>query len=274
MFYVLPRGTSNSSCPGNPCLDINTYIQDLLKYFVSNTTFILLPGIHFLDIEGLFSIQDVNTMLLIGNSTSKQSSIADDSAMYKFTQYDDDSTVTYLESLANITCTGSSGLSFSNVTNLQLINLTITNCGVNSLQTSLNASIHLVNVSDLMIEGVVIKNSSGYGLLGVNVLGHSVIMRSSFIGNNQFVKNMFVNETITNICNNQPSKGTVYMNNDFSSCSLNGGNLYLQFKDPSIHPLESNELLLSQLVLSFGVDGSYPNCPSPIPGTGLALLIH
>ena len=274
VFYVLPRGTSNSSCPGNPCLDINTYIQDLLKYFVSNTTFIFLPGIHFLDIEGLFSIQDVNTMLLIGNSTSKQSSIADDSVLYKFTQYDDDSTVTYLESLANITCTGSSGLSFSNVTNLQLINLTITNCGVYSLQTSLNASIHLVNVTDLMIEGVVTKNSSGYGLLGVNVLGHSVIMRSSFIGNNQFVKNMFINETITDKCNNQQSKGTVYKSNVFSSCSLNGGNLYLQFKDPIIHPLESNELLLSQLVLSFGVDGSYPNCPSPIPGTGLALLIH
>ena len=274
--YALPRGTSNSSCPhdGNPCLDINTYVLSSSRYFISNTTFIFLPGIHFFDVEELFNIENVDMLFLIGNSSCTQSSVADDSVTYNFRQYNDDSIVTYLESLTNIKCSGKSGFSFSNVTNLQLINLTIINCGIYSSQTSLNASIHLANISSLMIEGVTIKNSTGYGLLGVNVLGHSSIIRSSFIGNNQFVKSIFRATNITNKCNNEQFNSTRYISNDLTSCSINGGNVYLKFEYSDPNRLGGNELLLSYIVLSLGVDGCYPYCSTPTPGTGLALVIH
>ena len=271
--YVLPRGASNSSCPVdlNPCFDINNYVQHISKYFVSNTTFIFLPGTHILDIAGLFNVQNIDNLKLIGNSSSQQSSVFEDSVTYNFTQYDDDSGVTYLESLTNINCTGSSGFLFFNIINLQIINLTITNCGLYSPQTTHNAAMHLLNISNFGMKGVTIKNSTGYGILGINIIGNSAIEMSSFIGNNQLVKYYFQNESIPIKCNNNDSAtNTIYKNSDSSSCSLNGGNIYIMFKDPAF---ESSNLFLSYLVLSLGVDGSYPNCTNPTPGTGLALSI-
>ena len=274
--HVLPRGATNSSCPvdSNPCFDINTYVQHISKYFVSNTTFNFLPGNHILDTAGLFNVQSIDSLALIGNSSSKQSSVFDDSLTYNFTQYDDDRSVTYLESLTTMTCTGYSGFSFSNVTNLQITNLTITNCGVYSPQTSLNAAIHLLNISNLGMEGVTIKNSTGYGILGINIIGKSAIVMSSFIGNNQFIKYDFQHESIGIKCNNNVSAtNTVYKYKNSSTCSLNGGNLYIKLEDPVNITTENNELHLENLVLSLGVDGSYPNCTNPTPGTGLALSI-
>ena len=125
-----------------------------------------------------------------------------------------------------------------------------------------------------MIEGVTIKNSTGYGLLGVNVLGHSSIIRSSFIANNQFVKDMFKAINITNKCNNEAFNSTGYINNNLNSCSINGGNVYLKFENSDPNLLEDNEWLISHIVLSFGVDGSYPYYSIRTPGTGLALVIH
>ena len=270
--HVLPRGATNSSCPvdSNPCFDINTYVQHVSKYFVSNTTFNFLPGNHILDTAGLFNVQSIDSLALIGNSSSKQSSVFDDSLTYNFTQYDDDRSVTYLESLTTMTCTGYSGFSFSNVTNLQITNLTITNCGVYSPQTSLNAAIHLLNISNLGMEGVTIKNRTGYGILGINIIGNSAIVMSSFIGNNQFIKYDFQHESIGIKCNNNVSAtNTVYKYKNSSTCSLNGGNLYIKLEDPVNITLENNELRLENLVLSLGVDGSYPNCTNPTSGTGL-----
>ena len=278
VYYVLPQGTSNSSCPhdGNLCTDINTYAQNVRKYFLSNTTFIFLPGNHFLEIKDIIEIQAVDKLNLVSNGSFKWSSIANDCAVYNFDQYNDDSNVTYKESLANITCTGSSGFSFFNVTNLSLINITITNCGVYSLQTSLNASIHLVNVSGLLMQGVTIKNSTGYGLLGVNVQGQSTIMKSSFIGNNQIIKDiyMFKKNSVKSKCNNILTNSSFYSNYESSSCVLNGGNIYLNYQDPVNNNSESNELMLTDLVLSLGVDGSYPHCLTSSPGTGLAVVMQ
>ena len=274
--HVLPRGATNSSCPvdSNPCFDINTYVQHISKYFVSNTTFNFLPGNHILDTAGLFNVQSIDSLALIGNSSSKQSSVFDDSLTYNFTQYDDDRSVTYLESLTTMACTGYSGFSFSNVTNLQITNLTITNCGVYSPQTSLNAAIHLLNISNLGMEGVTIKNSTGYGILGINIIGNSAIVMSSFIGNNQFIKYDFQHESIGIKCNNNVSAtNTVYKYKNSSTCSLNGGNLYIKLEDPVNITTENNELHLENLVLSLGIDGSYPNCTNPTSGTGLTLSI-
>ena len=278
IYYVVPQDTSNSSCPpdGNACFNINTYVQNLSQYFVSNSTFIFLPGNHFLNTKGIIVIQDIYSLDLIGNgSLMHSSSIANDGVIYNFDHYNDDNSFTYAESLSKITCTGSSGFLFSNITSLRLINITITNCGVHSSQTSLNATTHLLNVNDLLIHGVTIKNSTGYGLLGVNVLGHSAIRSSSFIGNNQIVKDKLTKVFVSTICNNTLNiKTSVYNNYKYSCSALSGGNLYLKFQDLVNNISEGHELILSYLVLSFGIDGSIPNCQTITPGTGLAVVME
>ena len=275
IWYVTPLGDSCFSDLENSCFDINTYVQNVSKYFVSNTTFIFLPGIHLLYVTSLVQIQNVENLCLISSNNFTQSSIADDVITYNFEPYEDDSNVTYLESLTNITCNRTSGFFFSNVTNLYITNLTITNCGVFSpVKIKLSASIHLVNITNLWMEGVTIKNSTGYGLLGVNVLGQALIMRSSFIGNNQLVKDACTKENITLQCNNLAISITSYLYKDSSLCSANGGNLYIQYEDPIGNTSNANTLLLSDLTFSLGIDGSYPDCNhSSNPGTGLALVM-
>ena len=275
IWYVTPLGDYCSSDLENSCFDINTYVQNVSKYFVSNTTFIFLPGIHLLYVKSLVQIQNVENLCLISSNNFTQSSIADDVITYNFEPYEDDGNVTYLESLTNITCNGTSGFLFSNVENLYITNLTITNCGVFSpVKIKLSASIHLVNITNLWMEGVTIKNSTGYGLLGVNVLGQALIMRSSFIGNNQLVKDACTKENITLQCNNLAISITSYLYKDSSLCSANGGNLYIQYEDPIGNTTNTNTLLLSDLTFSLGIDGSYPDCYDySNPGTGLALVM-
>ena len=102
-----------------------------------------------------------------------------------------------------------------------------------------------------------IKNSTGYGILGINVIGNSAIVMSSFIGNNQFIKYVFQHESIGIKCNNNASAtNSIHKYKNSSTCSLNGGNLYIKLEDPVNNiTLENNELHLENLVLSLGIDG-------------------
>ena len=72
---------------------------------------------------------------------------------------------------------------------------------------------------------------------------------------------------------NANATNTVYKYKNSSTCSLNGGNLYIKLEDPVNITLENNELRLENLVLSLGIDGSYPNCTNLTPGTELTLSI-
>ena len=48
-YYVRPTETTNTSCPAQPCLTLNQYINDSDHYFESNTVFKFLPGTHHMD---------------------------------------------------------------------------------------------------------------------------------------------------------------------------------------------------------------------------------
>ena len=45
-YYVRPTEPTNTSCPAQPCLTLNQYINDSERYFKSNTAFKFLPGTH------------------------------------------------------------------------------------------------------------------------------------------------------------------------------------------------------------------------------------
>ena len=48
-YYVRPTEPTNTSCPAQPCLTLNQYINDSDRYFKSNTVFKFLPGTHHMD---------------------------------------------------------------------------------------------------------------------------------------------------------------------------------------------------------------------------------
>ena len=65
-YYVTT--TANTTCPGEPCRTLSEYVEQVGQYFVSNTTFIFLPGEHILD--NSVSIGDVSNLTLVGDSSS------------------------------------------------------------------------------------------------------------------------------------------------------------------------------------------------------------
>ena len=47
--FVKPSEPSNVSCTSHPCLTLNEYANEADRYFVDNTTFLFMPGVHWLD---------------------------------------------------------------------------------------------------------------------------------------------------------------------------------------------------------------------------------
>ena len=99
-MYVTP----NNPCPGSPCLELNSYVQNESSYFLSDTLFIFLPGNHFLD--SVVMIANKNNLQLIGSPILTQYPISKKVHEYGFNSYDEDSYVTYMESSTQIVCTG------------------------------------------------------------------------------------------------------------------------------------------------------------------------
>ena len=185
-IYVTPNVTTNQ-CPGTHCLELNTYVHNASSFFLSTSEFIFLPGIHFLDSHVM--VANIDNLQMIGSPNLTQYPFSLKVQEYGFDSYDEDNNVTYLESSTHITCTSynDTGFVFVNVTNLTIINVTFVNCGVYFNLTYQSAGIHMVSIHNLLMEGVSIQNSTGYGLLGVNLLGYSQMIKSSFIGNSQFI---------------------------------------------------------------------------------------
>ena len=48
-YYIRPTESTNTSCPGQPCLTLSQYINDSVHYFHSNAVFKFLQGIQHMD---------------------------------------------------------------------------------------------------------------------------------------------------------------------------------------------------------------------------------
>ena len=104
------------------------------------------------------------------------------------------------------------------------------------------------------------------------MLGYSQIMRSSFIANNQYVKDMLQKMTVPGLsCSNEnyTYNSTVYFNNGSVECqSALGGNLLLKYLIIG----EQLNLQLTHLLFPLGLDGTFTNKPScSVYGTGLTI---
>ena len=251
-YYVTPNVSSCYNV-NSTCLDFKTYFNNASYY--SETEFIFLPGIHLFDLGSCLPVQDIVNIRLVGSDKFTQRSVAEDVEEYGFDPYAHDSNISYFQSSTIILCTSPSALLFSNISNLSLANITILNCG----QYLTNASIYLSNVYNLLIDGLSVQNSSGYGLYGLNVLGQSQIMRSSFVGNNQFVKNIFQDVPIRNCMN---ETGSLYISGPLSE--YNGGNVEFLYSNIN-HTSSLFQLDIFLVVLALGLNSDDLN------GAGLTI---
>ena len=125
--------------------------------------------------------------------------------------------------------------------NLVISHLSVLYCGylvlqfVNGKEPS-SAAVYFLNIISLKLSNISVENSTGYGVVGVNVLGNSSISHSRFIFNNYYTLNS------TNCFHSQ------------DSCK--GGNMYLFYETlPESAPGTTNSVMsIASCVFRNGVD--------------------
>ena len=150
VYYVKPSETEQCSPHLQPCYTLQYYVNN--SNFSSNRTFLFLKGLHIL--HGIAEIRNATNLALIGVGPEK----------------------------CKIQCKVPAGLFFRQMIhgNLTISNLMFSNCGAESADCLPFGALVLDTVFDLNLTNVIVENSTGYGLLGFNVLGKSFITSSVF----------------------------------------------------------------------------------------------
>ena len=116
---------------------------------------------------------------------------------------------------AKIICMQPATLMFYNMANLVISHLSVLHCGypvlqfVNRKEIS-SAAVYFQNIILLKLSSTSVENSTGYGVVGVNILGNSSISHSRFIFNNYYSLNS--------------------TNCSYGTGSCKGGNMYLFYE--------------------------------------------
>lgn len=84
------------------------------------------------------------------------------------------------EPVTKFQCIGRSGFVFTQVHNLNLGNISISNCGGRSVRFGASA---LINTFNVTLHNVFVKNSIQYGMIGFDMLGSSHLSDCSFVSN-------------------------------------------------------------------------------------------
>ena len=150
MYYVKPSEAEQCSPHFQPCYTLQYYVNN--SNFSSNSTFLFLKGLHIL--QEIVNIRNVTNLVLVG--------VGPEDSM--------------------IQCEGPAGLYFKQMIhgNLTISNLMFSNCGAESADGVHGGTLVLNTVFDLNLTNVIVENSTGYGLLGFNLLGKSFITNSIF----------------------------------------------------------------------------------------------
>ncbi len=139
-LYVKP--TEDTSCP-EPCHTLDEYVQNATQYFVSNTAFNFVPGAH--NLSQPLNVRGVTNLALVASNGT-----------------------------VNITCPYNSSLSFSEISNLTLEDLTLSTCGTLFISDVLNFSLRRVRVHpSVNVESTIMK--------AINILGASMIIEFSVL---------------------------------------------------------------------------------------------
>ena len=176
-----------------PCTShhtISTYLENITQYFTSNTRINFLHGVHEINKSGVLLIKNVFGLTLTGYNITGSNT-------------------------AKIICMKPATLKFSSIVNLMISHLSVLYCGypvlqfVNEKEHS-SVAVYFLDTFGLKLSNTSVENSTGYGVVGVNVLGHSSISHSKFLFNNYYTLNS---------TNCSPGSG-----------SCKGGNMYFFMK--------------------------------------------
>ena len=202
-FYVIPSGST--SCPKDPCYTLTDVVQNSSQYFASDTVIKFLPGNHQTNITRDFSmlIKDVRNISMIGFDHTDNSS------------------------KSVIQCTGPLGFAFLEVNTLKIDKLSFSNCGgqipmnikvqYKLLKPGSFLTFFFLKTTNVTISEVNISNSTGAGIIGVNMFGVSNISQTTLSGNRpncliifqEDFKSKVIPPTHFNIANTQVMLGKI-----------------------------------------------------------------
>ena len=210
VYYVTPNNTT--ACPSTAahCNTLGEYVR--ANEFQSNQRFFFLSGTHILD-------TDVNIRGVLFFPLTNLSLIGDDKKIHS-------SNVP----ASNIQCTGKVGFIFFCIKSVLIANLTFTECGTRVPQLSellpqgitkygnISVALGFAFAIDVNISGVVVQNSTGFGIGGIDFLGSTYITNSAFVYNkgdeNTIGGNaIFLFDLVQLLC---PFIGTLYPPVDFT----------------------------------------------------------
>ena len=182
------------------------------------------------------------------------------------------------ETESQLHCENRSGLVFVNITNLQIIGLTMTNCGAEigeslveeallvqtetilTIEIGLKAAMFAVNIRSLQMDRANINGSLGYGFLGINIIGDSFFTGTLINSSNT--------NSLTDYCTDPKLKVS-----DSSECL--GGNALFVYNDRPECPetVDSHRLTITHSTFSHGLDptGGSPDYISR--GSGLGVIM-
>ena len=164
-YYVVPSNVPESSSPS--CHPLTYYAENQTEYFLTNSTYIFLPGEHILKPGTNITVKDVSKLSL----RAKFNDTAKDVCGYE-----------WKDVRPVINCQrGDTGFVFINVSDLEIQGLDVTYCGhflrnsTTSNYTQIWSALSLTDVTDFKLVDTHITKSRGYGILGQNIFGESFI---------------------------------------------------------------------------------------------------
>ena len=196
-YYVLPTPDTPCSAPEpGDCCVLSECVEQLDKYFASNTTLVFLPGSHILSTS--LRVEGVNNLTLIGDSsflptvTSRITCIGDPVAYFLFHE----ALGLTISALAFDSCGSDllSGVSLTSVSDSQ-----ITDCVFQNCRAHIGGALLVSGGGNTTISNCVFKNNSAFAGGGVAVCGDAITIYGDGIRNIDsevsFIRNHFVNNT-------------------------------------------------------------------------------
>lgn len=272
VWYVKP--TPDSLCrlgvPEERCHTFSRILHNATiaeTIFSSNTILAVLGGDHILNFEteAFLTLRDLQNFTILGSPEKVTGT-----------------TQLTRRPASRIVCVSRFGIAFINASRLSFTNLTFSNCGANlTIDLAVEAfskqthGIHFfgpdqkdallfINVQTFQMVSCVVDDSYGYGLLGVNILGESAVLRSVFYNNNNYAAAL-------DRCRFFPK----LIPDDITACS--GGNALFVFEDLKQCPLDKTQYTLKILNSVFlqGVNGFGGRLPDEYltRGAGLGIVL-
>ena len=163
VYCVLPvNGTQPCQKPCESCHTLSYYTSHVTQYFTSDTMIKFVSGVHLLQDNTSVLIRNVKQLALVGDIN------------------DDNDIIIQCDS------GGSSGFIVTNSTDVRIQNLTFLNCGQELTASFIStvcsdscyAALAVDTINTLLISGINVSNSHGWGLYAMRVFGSSALVDS------------------------------------------------------------------------------------------------